>query len=52
MFRIVYCFLYVEDKFDEVGEYVVFEIPTFLLFTGVLLVIMLFMQLSRKKYFF
>ena len=49
IFRIVFCFVYVNDGFSELSEYVVFEIPTFLLFTGVILVLVLFMQLSKKK---
>ena len=52
VFRVVFCFVYIDDGFSELSEYVVFEIPTFLLFTGVILVLVLFMQLSKKKYVF
>ena len=50
--RIVFCFIYVDDGFTALSEYLIFEIPTFLLFTGVILVIVLFMQLSKKKFVF
>ena len=50
VFRIVFCFVYVDDGFGDVSEYVVFEIPTFLLFTAVIFVTALFMRLSKKKY--
>ena len=51
VFRIVFCFIYVNDGFSPLSEYVVFEIPTFLLFTGVLLVLLMFAQLSKKRFF-
>ena len=50
VFRIVFCFVYIDDGFSELSEYVVFEIPTFLLFTGVILILVLFVQLSKKKF--
>ena len=50
VFRVVFCFVYIDDGFSELSEYVVFEIPTFLLFSGVILVICLFMRLSKKKF--
>ena len=50
VFRIVFCFVYIDDGFSDLSEYVLFEIPTFLLFTGVILVICLFMRLSKKKF--
>ena len=33
IFRVVFCFVYIDDGFSELSEYAVFEIPTFLLFT-------------------
>ena len=50
VFRIAFCFVYIDDGFSELSEYVIFEIPTFLLFTAVILVIGLFMRLSKRKY--
>ena len=50
IFRVVFCFVYIDDGFSELSEYAVFEIPTFLLFTGVILVIALFVRLSKKKF--
>ena len=50
LFRVVFCFIYVDDGFSDLAEYVVFEIPTFLLFTGVILVTAMFMKLSKKKF--
>ena len=52
VFRIVFCFVYVEDGFSELSEYIIFEIPTFLLFSAVILVICLFVRLSKKKFVF
>ena len=51
IFRIVFCFVYTGGGFEEeeLSEYVVFEIPTFLLFTAVILAIALFMRLSKKR---
>ena len=52
MFRIAFCFVYVGDGFSKLGEYIVFEIPTFLLFTGVLHVLTLFLRLGQQKFDF
>ena len=52
VFRIVFVFIYVNDGFSDLSEYVVFEIPTFLLFTVVVLLLVLFLQLSARKFVF
>ena len=54
LFRIVWCFVYVDGGFEDevLAEYVMFEIPTFLLFTAVILAIALFMKLSKKRFTF
>ena len=49
VFRIVFCFVYLEDGFSELSEYVIFEIPTFVLFSALILVTCLFLRLSEKK---
>ena len=49
IFRIVFCFVYVDGGFSDLSEYVIFEIPTFLLFSVVILVTTVFMRLSKKK---
>lgn len=53
IFRICFCFIYPDGGFEDnqLAEYVVFEIPTFLLFTAVILAIALFMRLSKKSTF-
>ena len=54
IFRVVFCFLWAGEKLDdnEVAEYVMFEIPTFLLFTTVILCIGFWRKLSKKNSFF
>jgi hypothetical protein len=52
IFRIVFCFLWPVNGFGDntVAEYAVFEIPTFLLFSAVILAIGYWRKLSKKKY--
>ena len=54
VFRAVFCFLWAGEKLEdnEVAEYVMFEIPTFLLFTTVILCIGFWRKLSKKNSFF
>ena len=54
VFRIVYLFAYPNGVFEdeELAEFVVFEIPTFLLFTAVFLCIFFWRNLAQKKNFF
>ena len=54
IFRVVFCFLWAGEKLNdnEVAEYVMFEIPTFLLFTTVILCIGFWRKLSKKNSFF
>jgi hypothetical protein len=54
IFRIVFCFLWPVNGFGDnsVAEYAVFEIPTFLLFSAVILAIGYWRKLSNKKYYF
>ena len=52
VFRIVFCFLWPVGGFGDnsLAEYVLFEIPTFLLFSIVILSISFFRKLSRTGY--
>ena len=54
IFRIVYLFAYPNGTFEdeELADFVVFEIPTFLLFTAVILCIFIWRNLAQKKNFF
>ena len=54
IFRIVFLFLYIQEKLvdDPLTEYVLFEIPTFLLFTVVILANGFWRKLSQKSAFF
>ena len=53
--RITFCFIYVDDGFEEneLSLFVVFETPTFLLMSGIILVIGLFLRFYfLLKFFF
>ena len=54
IFRVVFLFSYPNAVFEdeELAEFVVFEIPTFLLFTAVFFCIFLWRNLAQKKNFF
>jgi len=54
IFRIVFCFLWPVGGFEDnpVAQYAVFEIPTFLLFSVVIIAIAFWRKLSRKSAFF
>lgn len=54
IFRIVFCFLWPDGGFENnpVAQYAVFEIPTFLLFSVVIIAIAFWRKLSRKRYLF
>uniref|UniRef100_A0A7S4NP18 Uncharacterized protein n=1 Tax=Paramoeba aestuarina TaxID=180227 RepID=A0A7S4NP18_9EUKA len=51
VFRIAFCFVYLDDQFEdnELSYFVLFEIPTFLLMSGIILVIGLFLKLSNAE---
>jgi len=53
VFRIAFCFIWPTGGFDDnaLAEYIVFEIPTFLLFSVVILCIGFWRKLSRKSTF-
>jgi hypothetical protein len=50
IFRIVFCYLWPDGGFQDnpVALYAVFEIPTFLLFSAVIIIIALWCKLSRR----
>ena len=52
IFRIVFCFLWPDGGFEgnPVAQYAVFEIPTFLLFSVVIIAIAFWRKLSRKRF--
>jgi hypothetical protein len=52
IFRIVFCFMWPSGGFvnKPVAQYAVFEIPTFLLFSAVIIAIGFWRKLSRKRY--
>jgi len=52
IFRIVFCFLWPVGGFDgnPLAEYVVFEIPTFFLFSVMIVAIAFWRKISRKRY--
>mgnify|MGYP003645524428 CR=1 FL=1 len=54
IFRICYMFIYAAGDFDDnpLAEFVVFEIPTFLLFTTVVLSLGFWQKLVKQKTFF
>ena len=54
VFRVVFMFGYPNGIFDgnELAEFVIFEIPTFLLFSVVIISIYFWKRLSKKKQFF
>ena len=54
VFRICFMFMYPNGKFadNELAEFVVFEIPTFLLFSVVIISIYFWKKLSSRKKFF
>jgi hypothetical protein len=51
IFRIVFCYLWPDGGFQDnpVAQYAVFEIPTFLLFSAVIIAIAFWRKLSRKR---
>ena len=54
IFRITFCFIWPSGGFEDnsLAEYVIFEIPTFLLFTVVIMCIGFWRKLSRKRFCF